>query len=1366
MAVKWTEEQQSVIDTRGCNILVSAAAGSGKTAVLVARILSIITDEKKPVDIDRLLVLTFTNAAAAEMRERIRDALEQRAEEAPDNVHLQRQLVLVHNAKITTIHSFCLHVLRNHFQSVGIDPSFRVADEGEILLLEQESVGEIIEEAYVRGDEDFFAFLEAAATGKDDKVIAEMILQLYHFALGQPWPKEWLEECRRMYGVGDAKVDGNGVEALDRAKTEEEVKAVLMQEKSSDHWEMAWGGNAHPAWLRYIEEDTAMLLDDARAKLLEAIRIAGEPDGPYMYVPMLESDLEMIEKIADKGQESYEGYAKAFRSMGSYAVLSRKKDDSVSSEKRELVKEIRSEVKEAIASLRQKYYYDKVEVLQEEFLATGVYVRAVTRLVEAFMERMADKKAEKNILDFGDLEHLALNILVERKLVETGLTADVQEGVEIEAIATARKDTESVLTATVREDAGTVPTATAREEAGPGLKYVESVPTAAALEYAETFEEIMTDEYQDSNLVQELILNSVAGRGKGEHNRFMVGDVKQSIYRFRLARPELFMEKYKAYQGENEDSCRIDLHRNFRSRGQVLEGVNEIFRQIMTENLGGIVYDEDAALYPGADFEAIPDDMLTGNKETVQEQVINPLLDGNERESESVCTGGHVSNGVAAFLNTPSLHATELWLLETDTQSKQKSEAILVGRRIQKLVGHMPVWDKTENGYRPAKYSDIVILLRTVSGWAEAFGETLGDMGIPCFTGSQKGYFSTTEIRTILSYLQILDNPIQDIPFAAVLRSPIGRITDEELAKMRAASEKRHFYDCVQEYRKDGADQALKEKLNYFFWTFERLRAKCGHTPVHLLIWEILDVTGYGEYAAALPGGSQRRANLDMLVEKAIAYEATSYRGLYHFVRYIENLKKYEMDYGEANVGLEAADTVRIMSIHKSKGLEFPIVFVSGMGKQFNESDSRSKIVAHPEFGIGCDFVDTKLRTRQATLLKKVIQKKTIVENLGEELRVLYVAMTRAKEKLIMTGGIGDLEAAMGKWESAAETLGDTLSYSWLSSASTYLDWTVPGILRCKCSKICAGEKTDRVPLADSKRHKICVGEEAASGDSDGKVLLELHQVEANTLKLEQMQEQTMEAIRLAELLNYDPSICRDPQTRSYLEQVFASEYPFEAHREIIAKLSVSELKKRSHMPEETEALELYQPEIVVPLIPQFCERQEQMGGAARGTVYHAFMENLDFSKKDGLEIQLEELISCGKMSREESRVLRLSDIRKFLASGCGKRMAAASERGQLYREHPFVLGVPADEIRPEWSHEETVLVQGIIDACFREEDDTISILDYKTDHVSHPQELVERYRAQLDYYALALERLTGCRVKDRIIYSFHFGKEILIPPK
>ena len=1257
MAVKWTEEQQRVIDTRGCNILVSAAAGSGKTAVLVARILSMITDEKKPVDIDRLLVLTFTNAAAAEMRERIREALELRAEEEPDNAHLQRQLVLVHNAKITTIHSFCLNVLRNHFQTVGVDPSFRVADEGEILLLEQEAVSEIVEEAYAEKSEEFLAFLEAAATGKDDRIIGDMILQLYHFALGQPWPEEWLEECRSMYAAG-----------IDPAKASQDITTA---DNEKEEIASAWGRYNRPAWLHYIEEDTAQMLADVEEQLQEALRIAEEPDGPYMYAPMLQSDIEMIEKIASAGMRSgvtedtedsdiisgtaealqnqksplcsYESYAEAFRNMGSYAVLSRKKDDSVLPEKRELVKEIRGEAKDALASIRQKYYYDKIEVLQEEFLATGVYVRALTRLVEAFMKRMAEKKAEKNMLDFGDLEHLALNILVERR-----------EG--------------------------------------------RIVPTAAALEYAETFEEIMTDEYQDSNLVQELVLNSVAGKGKGEPNRFMVGDVKQSIYRFRLARPELFMEKYKTYQGSGSDSCRIDLHRNFRSRAEVLEGVNEIFRQIMTEKLGGIVYDEDAALYPGARFEDLPQEM-------------------------------------------PAENATELWLLETDTQSKQKNEAILVGRRIRELVGKMPVWDKEQECYRMAKYSDMVILLRTVSGWAETFNEVLGDMGIPCFTGSQKGYFSTTEIRTVLSYLQILDNPIQDIPLAAVLRSAIGKLTDEELAQMRTASEKRHFYDCVQEYRVNGTDPVLREKLERFFATFERLRAKSGHTPIHLLLWEILDVTGYGEYAAALPGGSQRKANLDMLVEKAIAYEATSYRGLYHFVRYIDNLKKYEVDYGEANVGLEADDTVRIMSIHKSKGLEFPIVFVSGMGKQFNESDSRSKIVAHPEFGIGCDFVDTQLRTRQATLLKKVIQRKTIVENLGEELRVLYVAMTRAKEKLIMTGGVSDLENAMGKWNSAAGMRGDTLSYSWLSGVSTYLDWVVPGMLRSIGSEM---------------------SEQGFSSVSDD--LFRIQEVRAEDLVLENLQEETMETMRLTELLNYDPSDCQDPQVRKYLEQVFAAVYPYEAEGDIVAKLSVSELKKRSHIPEEQEAEELYQAEEVVPLIPQFRETQETLTGAARGTVYHTFMENLDFSKKEALEIQLEELISCGKMTREESRVLKIPDISRFLASDCGKRMERAAAEGKLYREHPFVLGVPASEIRGDWSPDELVLVQGIIDAYFQEEDGTISILDYKTDHVSHPQQLVERYRAQLDYYALALERLTGRKVKDRIIYSFHFGREILIP--
>ena len=1243
MAVTWTEEQKKVIDTRNCDILVSAAAGSGKTAVLVARILALITDEKRPVDIDRLLVVTFTNAAAAEMRERIRDALEKRAEEEPDNAHLQRQLVLVHNAKITTIHSFCLHVLRNHFQTVGIDPSFRVADEGEMILLEQEAVEETVNRAYKSGKEEFSGFLECFATGKSDMAVQDTILQIYHVALGQPWPKEWLEGCCSMYP------------------------------------EEPGFGEEDPAWMEYILQDTKKILTDARYQICAALKIANEPDGPYPYTKALESDLELLEELC--ANRSYEEFAKAFYEMKPFARLGNKKDEGIAEEKKLLVKEIRDAVKDALASLRTQYYYDDLEILQQEFSKSGNVIRMLVQLTEDFMDRLSEKKTEKNILDFGDLEHLALQALVKR------------------------------------EDG-------------------KDVPTAAAREYAEAFEEIMIDEYQDSNLVQELILRSVSGKGQGAHNLFMVGDVKQSIYRFRLARPELFMEKYKTYRKDGEDSCRIDLHKNFRSRAEVLHGVNFIFRQIMTEGLGGIAYDDDAALYPGADYKAAPAPSSEENEKAgpapspEKNEKAGPASSSEEVEVEitTLSSGAKQERDSVSRVQEKGKR-TEFLLLETqEGRQKQREEALLVGRRIQEIIGKEYVWDKEEECFRKARYGDIVILLRTVSGWADTFGEVLGDMGIPCFTGSQKGYFSATEIRVVLSYLQILDNPVQDIPLAAVLRSAMGNISDEELAKIRNFSSERYFYDCCRAYCDNGPDKELKKKLEAFFKTFGYLRGKSAHTPVHLLIWELLDLTGYGAYAQSLPAGEQRRANLDMLVEKAIAYEATSYRGLYHFVRYIENLKKYEVDYGEANMGSEGDDTVRIMSIHKSKGLEFPIVFVSGLGKQFNESDARSKVVMHPEFGMACDYVDAEMRVKQPTLLKRAIQQKTSSENLGEELRILYVAMTRAKERLILTGVVGDAQDKIGKWRTAAMQEGEELSYSWLSGASTYLDWVAPTLLR-------SGKFSSEFSVE-------IIGEE--------------EQVQ------EDLQERADESERLSGLLSLSSEVCYDEATRDYLDHVFSSVYPYEKDRDIIGKLSVSELKKLSHMPEEEDAKELYRTETVIPLIPEFIERKEAIFGAEKGTIYHTFMENLDYSRKDELEIQLEELISCGKMSREESTALELADVNTFLATKSGARMEKAAVSGQLFREQPFVLGVAANEIRSEWDPEETVLVQGIIDAYFIE-DGQITVLDYKTDRVKQPQDLVEKYRAQLDYYALALERLTGLHVKDRIIYSFYLGRDIVL---
>ena len=1190
--MKWTEEQQKVIDTRDRNILVSAAAGSGKTAVLVARILALVTDPAHPVDIDRLLIVTFTNAAAGEMRQRIRDALEARAEEAPENAHLQRQLVLIHNAQITTIHSFCLQVLRSHFHMIGLDPGFRIADEGEMLLLRQDVLKETLEEAYELGagevhtaeTEEFRQLLEQLVPGKDDQAVQNALLQVYQFSLGQPWPDEWLAGCRMAY----CRPDG------------EET-------------------TPEPDWVRFAVKDTKRVLADVREEILYAITLCQAEHGPYMYEKAMQDDLVMVEAL--QAADGYRELAKAFALSGTYTRLSTKKDESVSKEQKEQVQELRAGIKDALASVRVQYFYDRPEVLEETFYASGVVVRALTRLVERFMEKLTEKKREKNVLDFSDLEHLALEILV------------------------------------VHDETGT--------QASP-----------AALEYAEQFEEIMIDEYQDSNLVQELILNSVAGRGRGEANRFMVGDVKQSIYRFRLACPELFLEKYQTYR-ERENACRIDLHKNFRSRSEVLDGVNEIFRQIMTENLGGVVYDKDAMLYPGAVFA--PD------------------------------------SGEARRL-------PEFLLLDPEDQDKQEAEARLVGMRIQQMVGSFPVWDAKLSAYRPMTYRDIVILLRTVSGWAETFGEVLSDMGIPCFTGSQKGYFSAVEVRTVLAYLEVLDNPVQDIPLAAVMRSPIGGFSDEALAKLRSASEERRFYDCCIAYRDNGEDANLRLALDTFFRQMEYFREKAAYTPIHLLLWEILDVTGYGAYAAALPAGRQRKANLDMLVEKAIAYEATSYRGLYHFIRYIESLKRYEVDYGEASLGTESDDTVRIMSIHKSKGLEFPVVFVSGLGKQFNETELRGRLALHSSFGIGCDYVDTTLRLRQPSLLKKVIQKTSALENLGEELRILYVAMTRAKEKLILTGAVPNASQKLETWQSLNIRAMETLSYSTLTKASSYLDWVLPALLQ-----------------------------------HSGEDCFLLRVLSAEDLLEESREAKTSDLWRVLE----HPK--EEPEARRYLERVFSAGYPYEQEQAISGKVSVTELKKQTQLPEEQEGLELYPVKESKETVPRFRAAETTMPGNMRGTIYHAFMENLDFHKKDVLETQLEEWIKCGKMTRDEAAAVRISDIRHFLESDIGLRMERAEEGGRLHREQPFVLGVPAHEIRSCWQSEELVLVQGIIDAWF-EEDDGIVIVDYKTDRVRTMQMLSERYHIQLEAYAKAVARLTGKKVKECGIYSFCLGRYEILP--
>ena len=1216
MAVKWTADQQKVIDARNVSLLVSAAAGSGKTAVLVERILSLVTQEKDPADIDRLLVVTFTNAAAAEMRERLRDALEQRAALEPENVHLQKQLILVHNARIMTIHSFCLEVLRNHFQEAGIDPGFRIADEGEIRLLEQDTARETVDAAYEKKDREFSSFLECFTPGKNDKILEETLIRIYHFSQGQPWPEEWLQACCQAYAP-----------------------------------------EAGEQWLTEIPRAAGKLLEDYDHQLMAAVSLCQEADGPAAYLKNLEEDLERIkwlrEGIKEGGtpREAYQAAAIRFSSMGSFSRLAPVRDKNVSSQKKQQVQEIRRQIKEGLEDLREQYFFEDSETVFQELEDSRATVQMLAGLTADFMKRIRQEKEEKNILDFSDLEHEALKVL------------------------------------TSREEDGSIR------------------PSSAAREYAELFREVMIDEYQDSNQVQELLLSSVSGRPGHSHNRFMVGDIKQSIYRFRLASPELFIEKYQAYEADGKNALKIDLHQNFRSREQVLSGVNYVFERIMSRELGGIDYDEKAALHPGAVFEK--------RKDCQDSSVYDP----------------------------------ELLLLELDTGERMEQEARLTGKRILELAGKELVWDKELGGYRPARYRDMVILLRTVSGWAETFSKVLMEMGIPCHTASQKGYFDTVEVQNVLSYLQILDNPIQDLPLAGVMRSAMGGFLDEELAVIRSETGGSHFYECCREYMERGSREDLREKLQSFFAVWQNIREKAQYTPVHEILWAVLDDTGYGEYAASLPGGAQRKANLDMLVEKAVAYEATSYRGLYHFVRYIESLKKYEVDYGEANVGGEGEDSLRILSIHKSKGLEFPIVFVCGLFKSFNKTDRRSRLVLHQELGMGCDYADPERRLKSATLLKRVIQAKMDEENLGEELRILYVAMTRAKEKLILTGTVTKAEERIAKWYLAGSGQGEKISCSALLKASSYLDFLMPVLLRHRA----AAGLLQRAGL------------EEAENAEDVKAGFIIKLVKEAELALESREQKERDTLGLQRLLDLEREGCQDQEAREYLERVFAAHYPWEGDRDIIGKLTVSELKKLSHIPEDGEEIRLYQEETVIPLIPRFREEKTEIVGAARGTLYHRFMENLDFSKKDQLELQLEELVSCGKMSREESQAVQLEDIRRFLECGTGRSMARAAARGQLFREQPFVLGVPADSIRPGWNPKELVLVQGIIDAFFYLEDGSLAVADYKTDRVSRGEELILKYKVQLDYYGEALERLTGRRVKEKVIYSFCLGKEIIL---
>lgn len=1269
----WTEAQQKVIDTRNKNLLVSAAAGSGKTAVLVERIISMISDEPHPLDIDHLLVVTFTNTAAAEMRERIGKALDERLVGDPTNEHLQKQLSLLQSAQITTIHSFCLNILRNYFNRIDLDPSFKIAEESEMTLMKSDVISEILERWYEEGREDFHEFIESYSYSKSDAPIEELVLQIYQFSMSASWPKVWIAAKKSMFGL----------QSLDEMY--------------------------QTAWMKELLSYIDLVLSDLLIKNAEAIRICNEPGGPAAYLPALLSDRNTLEVLTKA--ESYQEYAKLFMGV-TYDRLSGKKEDGVDPWKKEKIKALREEVKKAVKDLTSQYFFQSPEEMLKDLQSVNQVMQVLFDLTLEFMEEFAKKKEEKNLVDFNDLEHFALKILVKEK--ESGEEDNAEESVY--------------------------------------------EPTQAALELNGQFEEILIDEYQDSNMVQETILKSISREDAGCPNRFMVGDVKQSIYKFRLAMPEIFMEKYEKYTSDDssEDGYsnhyqKIDLDKNFRSRKPVLDFVNHIFEQIMQKSVGGIVYDETAALKYGETYDIpLPEadhNQLDNNNLQITDQVDILLVTDEEISGDNSNSDDEIVPEQTEKESASQLSEEGSEELNEAEYTKKEIEARVIATKIKEIVNSktgMMVYDKSIKSMRPAEYKDIVILLRSMANWSEVLVKTLMGEAIPAYADTGTGYFQTAEVMAVLNMLRIIDNPRQDIPLAGVLYSPMVGLTTTQLAMIKATSKNTGMYPAIAIYAEEGSDEVLRGLLSKFIIQLETYRRQVNHKPIHEIIQMILDQTGYYYYVSAMPGGDQRKANINMLVSRAVRFEKGSYSGLFHFIRYIEKLHKYEVDFGEATTYGEQDNTVRIMSIHKSKGLEFPIVILAGMGKQFNTQDIRNNIVLHSDMGVGPEFINSKLRTKIPTLLKKVIQKKVQTENLGEELRVLYVAMTRAREKLILTGYIKSLQELQRK----------EFTFYELLSAKNYINWVLPAVLNCM----------GRRPVIDVLPYSWTKNE------------MSINVIHQKDFLKQEVAKQLVLLKDEEELLNIKADETYDIDLREEIKSRINFIYPYKEDAALKIKMTVSELKKLGQFQDEEQSIKLFDektsalPTIEhqenMATIPGFVSKKDiQISGTDRGTLYHKVLELLDLTKvrsRGDLVKELGLMADVNQINQEDIEKLKQEYIYGFVTSNVAERMRKAQQNNKLYKEKQFVIGMKASEVLQGTSSNELILIQGIVDVYF-EEDGELVLLDYKSDLARDEDVLVIRYKTQLDYYRKALEQMLHKHVKEMIIYSLPLAKEIRI---
>lgn len=1259
METKWTDEQLLAIETRGKNLLVAAAAGSGKTAVLVERIIKIITDDNNPVDIDKLLVVTFTNAAASEMRERIGDAISKKLEEMPDSKMLQRQLALLNKSNITTIHSFCLDIIKNNFHLIDLDPGFRIGDETECTLIKQDVLIELFEDKYDKEDEGFLNLIEAYCTNRDDERLKEIVLKLYNFSMSGPWPSVWLREKAQEFNI-------NSLDELEKA-----------------------------SWYKVLKESLYLDLNNAKNGLDEAIKICEEDSDLAPYLLTLKPELNGIENAINSLNLNLEQIYKAVKDIEfAYRIKTVKKGIGDELDKKK-VKSLRDDVKKKINQIKGGVFSISLDETLNGIKNMYPIIKSLTELVIEFSDRYVKKKMERVILDFNDLEHLCLKIL------------------------------------TCNDENGEV--------------YASSV----AQKFREKFEEVLVDEYQDSNNVQETIISMVSRKDLDNSNVFMVGDVKQSIYRFRQAKPELFLEKYNSYSEEdNKKNRKIMLYKNFRSREEVIKGVNFIFKSLMSKTVGELDYTDKEALNLGASYDEI-------NKDNVYFQD-NEFIDLDKIEVSGALEL-HILDKSSDFEDGKN-EINDEDDKENDNEEDLSAVAIearIIAKRIKELINPSDgkcfmVFDKNLNRYRKITYKDIVILLRSTKNWADTIVEELSFGGIPVYADINTGYFQTIEIRTIMSLLHIIDNPMQDIYTIASMRSPIFAFTSEELADIRILNRDNYFYLNVKDIAEDVYDErinkSLKDKCAYFIEKIGSWREKSLYMPIDEFLWYLYSDTSYYGYVGAMVNGIQRQANLRILFQRAKQYEQTSFKGLFNFINFINKLRKSSGDLGTAKILGENEDVVRIMSIHKSKGLEFSVVFLSGCGKQFNLRDINDSLLFHEELGIGADCIDVKKRIRYTTLQKYAIKKKFELETLSEEMRILYVALTRAKEKLIITGSSSNLQKDIDACYKAGAKGFNKVIPSELLKQKSYLKWIMTALIKHKDGDILRQGKNEFVEISDDlSSWKINFYKKSDFGVENVGDSIEKKNI----------------SILFLNYSNFEV----DKEIRKRLE----FRYKYRDVCSVPSNISVSDIKKAEEEIFEPQAENLFSEEKNRKK-PKFIIEEKGLSKAEKGTAMHFVMQKLDLNKVNLLnEIkeQIKNMFEKGLITKDEEESINIFKIYKFFKSNLGQRLLKAyKENKQVFRELPFITEIPVKRIDKDLIdkifNNEKLRLQGIID-CFFEEDDGIVLLDYKTDYVENgkEKEILDKYKVQIDLYTETLERVIGKKVKERYLYLFGIDKEV-----